>query len=147
MSWAWAAGLFEGEGSITLRHYKHSTMRRLTLSMTDFDVVKKFAEEVGCGQLHERKPQREFWSPSLSWTCTDWKEVRRILKKFLPYLGERKTKEAEELLAHGPVKKKLVTHCHKGHPMRGNNIYRPPSGGRHCRRCRNERNQKHRKGE
>lgn len=141
MSWPWAAGLFEGEGSITLRQHKRGTMRRLTLSMTDFDVVEKFAEVVGCGQIHPRKAQRDHWSPSLSWTCTDWKEIQRILKKFLPYLGERKTHEAKELLANGPIKKKLVTHCPKGHPLKGKNLYRPPSGGRHCKRCRKEREQ------
>lgn len=31
------------------------------------------------------------------------------------------------------------THCPKGHPYSGGNLYTPPSGGRFCRECGNER--------
>lgn len=54
MSWAWAAGLFEGEGSIIIQNYSHGGRGfKLQLSMVDKDVVKKFHEVVKCGQLHE----------------------------------------------------------------------------------------------
>ena len=46
----WAAGLFEGEGCMTWRDKEHKRPY-LKLTMTDFDVVQKFAEIVNCGSL------------------------------------------------------------------------------------------------
>jgi len=44
---AWAAGIFEGEDTITMSGSFFSP--RLKLSMTDFDVIERFHEIVGCG--------------------------------------------------------------------------------------------------
>ena len=34
------------------------------------------------------------------------------------------------------------THCPKGHPLDGDNLYRHPNGGRMCRTCRRDQRQK-----
>lgn len=36
--WAWAAGLFEGEGTVSGRHWGYT----VSMSMTDEDVVRNF---------------------------------------------------------------------------------------------------------
>jgi hypothetical protein len=52
---AWAAGLFEGEGSCygTVRSDRYNTRRiRMNLRMTDQDVVERFAKVVGVGSVY-----------------------------------------------------------------------------------------------
>jgi hypothetical protein len=34
------------------------------------------------------------------------------------------------------------THCHRGHPLAGDNLSLPPSGGRKCKACGRERKRK-----
>jgi hypothetical protein len=44
------------------------------------------------------------------------------------------------LRGSGPAaQNKRKTHCHKGHPLSGDNLYNKPGGRRQCRRCINER--------
>lgn len=67
---AWAAGLFEGEGCISLRRYKSPKVRRrpmpiLRVSSTDEDVLRRFAKIVG--HEHVRGPFKnggKNWKPS-----------------------------------------------------------------------------------
>jgi hypothetical protein len=101
----WAAGLFEGEGYIGLRDGKYA---RMTLGMTDEDVVRRFHLVVGVGSVrgpdlrHNKKP---FWWWDLS--CND--EVRTLLRKFVPWLGARRTAKALDVLAATPRHRS----CHK----------------------------------
>lgn len=46
---AWAIGLFEGEGSIVTREYRHSI--QLTLYSSDEDIVRRFRKIVGFGKV------------------------------------------------------------------------------------------------
>lgn len=50
--WAWAAGLFEGEGSAVCRPSSYRSkgiQRRLQISMSDEDVLLRFRDVVGAG--------------------------------------------------------------------------------------------------
>lgn len=111
---AWAAGLFEGEGSIihtvylAPRHGK-TTRRRLSLEMKDEDTVRRFAAIVDGGSVRVSKRvnrvNRENHSTIHIWACERWTDTERILLLLLPYLGERRSAKARELLADpaGPV--------------------------------------------
>lgn len=141
---AWAAGLFEGEGSITHTRNsgRQSRQRWLTLSMTDGDVVRRFARVVACGtvKLHERTNPR--WEPIYKWTCSRWADTERVLRAFLPYLGKRRSAKARLLLADpaGPVGGPVKSHCKRGHPLRGegSDVY-VHNKVLHCRACQRER--------
>jgi hypothetical protein len=101
---AWAAGLFDGEGHITIqkskpyaargeRSYKYSLI--INLGMTHHATVRKFAEIVGAGRLgclRQRNPEH---ACMLRWQ-TERRNASAILKIMLPYL---KTKRVEALLA------------------------------------------------
>jgi hypothetical protein len=86
---AWAAGLFEGEGCIVTD--KKTGYHRLILTMTDKDVVEKFAKIVGIERVvplqRAPDPTRK---PAWTWRTGKRVEVRRILATFLPYLGNRR---------------------------------------------------------
>jgi hypothetical protein len=96
---AWAAGLFEGEGTMVVARGKYAVM---ALQMRDRDVVERWALVVGCGQK-VRCEKRAVRNPAHSdiYRCEIAKrvDVRRVLTMFLPYLGERRAERARQVLA------------------------------------------------
>lgn len=99
---AWAAGLFEGEGYITIFQMEHNVLPliRLGITMTDRDVLERFCRIVECGRVTgEHRFGREHHKPTFRWAIGNRKDVERILLAFLPYLGERRTAKAQLMLA------------------------------------------------
>jgi hypothetical protein len=96
--WAWAAGLFEGEGSIILsrRHYRQP---QLWLRTTDPDVLERFVQIVGAGRITECALRECHTKPQYSWCICSRSEVRRILLQMRPWLGRRRAEKADEVLA------------------------------------------------
>jgi hypothetical protein len=92
MKTAWMAGLFEGEGSISISEKKHYCY--LQLCSTDKDVLHKFAEEAGCGSVSfiPRRPTqtKDVWK----WQVGNKLDVSNVLNRMLPFLGERRTFKA-----------------------------------------------------
>jgi hypothetical protein len=92
MNTAWMAGLFEGEGSISISHKKHYCY--LQLASTDKDVLDRFAEQAGCGAISycgQRPHQtKEVWK----WQVGNKKDVSDLLNRMLPFLGERRSLRA-----------------------------------------------------
>jgi len=104
---AWAAGLFEGEGSIYScpMRYNSRTGRigiRLELHMTDEDVVRRFGEIVGIGTV--RGPYRsggdDRFRPRWKWRASGAAAVKFLTESgILDLLGERRRGRAEAILA------------------------------------------------
>ena len=96
---AWAAGLFEGEGSIISREETKGTFRRghliVQLGMKDEDVVHRFGEAVGAGRVHswEQRGTR-MWT----WRASG-DDAAKILTALLPHFGERRKDKAVYALA------------------------------------------------
>lgn len=98
---AWAAGLFEGEGSFSwhkIKTRKDSLKIAAVLSMTDKDVVEKFCRIVGFGRVkgpYQPQPigRKERWV----WEVQNFSEVLKTIDLFLPFLGERRTEKALEM--------------------------------------------------
>ncbi len=99
---AWAAGLFEGEGCVSIPKHRPN-QRRLSMNMTDVDVMKKFVDVVGYGNLkgpNSPPSYKEHFKPFYCWQLSKGKEVLRILNLFLPYFGERRSEKAKEAINH-----------------------------------------------
>jgi len=101
--WAWAAGLFDGEGCIVI--YDKQTVRGtqykrvfLQVNMTDQDVVEAFAAQVRGPGLQTKQPSR---NRKQQYVCALHNEilVERALRGMLPYLGYRRSEKAWEALA------------------------------------------------
>ena len=98
---AWAAGLFEGEGCISNDKKKY---RRLSINMTDEDVMKRFVRIVAYGNLKgphlPRKSENPNgkYKPFWQWGVGKRSEVLRILKMFIPYFGKRRSQKAIEAI-------------------------------------------------
>lgn len=94
---AWAAGLFEGEGTFDW----HGCQIRVTMSLTDLDVLQRFASIVGNGTISgpiKRKDAKPHWKPCWHWWAIG-QNVVTICFAFLPYLGQRRSAKAREVLA------------------------------------------------
>lgn len=113
---AWAAGLFEGEGCISNDRQKRGMRRALTLVSTDRDVLEAFVAVVGAGRIIDRPDRDPRHKIQWQWKVTRWREIEPILQILLPYLGERRTAKAMELLAT-PAKRQ--GNCDSGHPLSG----------------------------
>lgn len=103
----WAAGLFEGEGSIFINNsYKNSNGRaykRMTLGlkMTDLDVLESFQQVVGCGKIynaHSYTGEKQKWN----WNLSKRREIIELMTKLLPYLHERRREKYYECLGYRP---------------------------------------------
>jgi len=101
---AWAAGLFEGEGTWIVRPARGrgtKTTTVIALQMCDRDVVERFAAIMGCGKVtnpdkrHEQNPKHR---PIWRWSTARRADCLRIAQMFLPYLGERRSARAHEII-------------------------------------------------
>jgi hypothetical protein len=99
---AWAAGLFEGEGSIIPE--KNLRPAALSMGSTDKDVLERFAAAVGAGAIlgpyrgqGSRTPQH--YKPMFAWKISGIYQIQAILRLFWPYLGERRRSKAAEVIA------------------------------------------------
>jgi hypothetical protein len=95
----WAAGLFEGEGTIVVRlarlvNREKSDTVDVQLSSVDEDVVREFARIVGRGQVYgpygPYQPRRQpFWK----WSAYS-KDAQAVLAALSPYFLSRRTAKA-----------------------------------------------------
>jgi len=123
---------------------------RLTIRMTDRDVIERVCTlfPVRSIQVVVPKPVRAGYSQpktQYAWRVSDPARVREILQLILPWLGERRSAAAREVLAHLATRpgtgghQRDKTHCAAGHEYTPENTYvRPGTTHRHCRTCRTE---------
>jgi hypothetical protein len=94
---AYAAGIFDGEGCITGTRGKNDI--HIAVTMGDEDCIRRFGRIVGCGtigvqtQFTDPGPRKPMWR----WQA-DGAKAERIVRLLLPYLGQRRTARAHELL-------------------------------------------------
>lgn len=139
---AWFAGLFEGEGTITIRG---KGLARLAIKMTDRDILERvdglFPSYSGL-KVQDREPHKRQYT----WYVNRAATVKMILTLILPLLGERRRLRAQEALYaltylhSGPpgsynAKK---TECKHGHLYSPENTYVDRTGRRTCRICKRE---------
>jgi hypothetical protein len=118
----WAAGLFEGEGSICWSKHKNRNnfngepyhTIQLSLHSTDEDVVCRFAKAVGVGGVNgpyiyvdKKVPDRK---PSWYWAVASHERCQAVIAMLWPWLCSRRRAKAKECLVleliERPIKRK-----------------------------------------
>ena len=95
MSPEWAAGLFEGEGYIRQFNPRYGTYS-VVVKMTDLDVLERLNDMYGGKIYTERSiPNRK---PIWTWTITRKAGVKNFLLSIFPFLLERRSYLASNLL-------------------------------------------------
>lgn len=99
---AWAAGIFEGEGTITHSQVNKQTGRkyiypRLSMGMNDEDVVRKFYRIIACGSIYYdvQKPPKNLIH--YKWATASVKDSQIAYALLEPYLGDRRRIQAKEV--------------------------------------------------
>ena len=104
---AWAAGLFEGEGSICLKRTgnrkktgerRTNCYPRLSLSSTDRDVLDKFVIIMGVGtvMIKSTPTEKPHWKPAWTWDVTA-ASARHAIALMFTHLGTRRRTKALEV--------------------------------------------------
>jgi len=148
---AWAAGLFEGEGTIGTQTAAGRVRIRMALGTTDRDVLDRFQKIVGCGNITGPKWREKSTKPLWLWTITSFDDVAKVSLLFSPFLGDRRRNALERAwhrYANQPERKwsgrnKDKTHCRAGHPLSGDNLIFD-GRARRCRACRSEQSARRR---
>lgn len=138
---AWLAGLFEGEGCISL------SGRTITLHVTstDYDVLDTVLATAGCGAIgkeyRDKRPGKEHYKPFKRWEVRSLPEAQALLLRLYPYLHARRRARADQVLA-------CVAILNPARPGRrgGKDPNRlcvaglhPMNGKRYCYQCANDK--------
>lgn len=152
----WVAGLFEGEGCITLsttkylsssgRKTQHSGAR-VAVCMTDEDVVRRLEAlwPMPNGIQIRDRLQKPHYKTQYIWQLGRREHVAAFIRTILPLMGDRRRARAESLLAYAErVGRAKSEYCPNGHPYTEDNIHLKPDARvaeghiRMCVICRRE---------
>jgi hypothetical protein len=97
-SWAWVAGLIEGDGWISPAPGGAARTTVVGVESTDLDVIERLACLTKAGHINELRVDRAHHKPRWRWTVHGRDAIRRVLTGTLPLLGERRTARAEYVL-------------------------------------------------
>lgn len=152
---AWAAGLFDGEGSIFASASKRRSHRppvvrlHMALGMTTEAAVRRFHAVVGVGSVVFLANQKGARKVQWRWQTSGDEGVRHALEVIRPWLSEHKQTQAREALARRDAwlalpkqPRKRKTHCIRGHLLSETLYVSPHGAGRYCRPCARETNRK-----
>lgn len=89
----WFAGLFEGEGSFT---FKRGKPYRMSISMTDLDVLERVRDEFG-GSILSLTKRKERWKDAWVWYIGG-ESSRSLAQEIYPYLLSRRQKRCQEYI-------------------------------------------------
>jgi hypothetical protein len=101
MDWiAWAAGLFEGEGTFgVFKNGKNSNpCTHMRIVMSDEDTVRKFHEVAGVGAVHGPQVMKNAKKLMWQWRCQKSGDIAILIHAFYPYLSIRRQLKADEIL-------------------------------------------------
>lgn len=90
---AWLAGILEGEGSFISKG-----QARIQVSMTDQDIITRLAELTGVGRVYAVRRQKPHHKDAWLWTVNRPVHVEYIIRRVLPWLGQRRTIAAKDVL-------------------------------------------------
>lgn len=117
---AWLAGLFEGEGCVSLSRSKHvlkdgrrsqSVYPVVVMASTDLDIIKKFKRLAGFGRVHGPYWLKLSTKPQWVWRGSGWHCVRALWQLIGKHLGKRRKGRFREVLAHEPNKRPSSPAC------------------------------------
>lgn len=143
---AWAAGLFDGEGTIFSSSSKNRPRYvKLTMAvvMTNKEAVDRFANAVDIGFVTEISRRTITGKTVWRWTIQGTEDVKLAFNKLRPYLCTDKINQGDRALSareeyERNVEKTTRTRCSNGHSFPENRA-EWPNGKGYCIECRKAR--------
>jgi hypothetical protein len=90
---AWVAGILEGEGS-----FVSGKAAGITVTMTDLDIIRRLQQVTGVGRIHPTTRRKNHHKDAWIWAVRRRIHIRQIVNAVLPWLGERRSAAARNLL-------------------------------------------------
>ena len=95
---AWAAGFFDGEGTVYNRtRFGKYSYYNLEIAQRDPRPLIRFLDAVGLGKIIPRKSRKQTKAHHM-WACWRQGDVEDILNKLWPYLSEPKKEQTCKVL-------------------------------------------------
>jgi hypothetical protein len=94
---AWLAGLLEGEGSFMKGPPSSPGIPRISLQMTDEDVVAHVAVLLGL-RYSKSEPRNDAWKPTFQ-VCLKGRRAAHLMCSLYSYMGQRRRVQIEEALS------------------------------------------------
>lgn len=100
---AWVAGILEGEGCFYAHKRRTKLYPRVTINMSDKDVLERFAKYVGFGNVYgdTRKDKPSHWRYMWRWDVSGPKAALLMYEVFPLMCERRQCKIQEVLLGYG----------------------------------------------
>lgn len=95
---AWLAGLLEGEGSFLKGSPSKPNRPRVSLQMTDADVVNRAAALMGAGVGRKYDRRNPNWKPIYQVVLSGGRSVD-LMKRLRPHMGQRRQQQIDEAMA------------------------------------------------
>ena len=96
---AWAAGLFEGEGSFIFTSSKRTKRKACArLSITDEDVIREFHNVINLGTVYGPRTIKSGNKPVWEWTTTSFEDAQTVVCLLWPWLKGRRRQAAKDML-------------------------------------------------
>lgn len=108
---AWAAGIFEGEGCISLIRHKQknyiSNRAMLCVTNTDLDILIKFREILGIGYVRPLKTTKlsQGRKQLYRWIATSFDEFDEAIKILKPFMSNKRLSKLEKVLSERTPRK------------------------------------------
>lgn len=105
LNYAYFAGLFDGEGTVTLTKDRATSLFRkpvLAVPSTSYELVEAVHTEFG-GRIATKRTYKEGHSPSWTWSVTNRKALE-VLEKIRPFMREKKKQDRADLLLKNYVR-------------------------------------------
>lgn len=95
--WEWFAGLFEGEGCISIGPWRGNYRQvSLRIDSTDKDIIDELSRITEVGKTRGPFMSNKSIKPVYGWYATEQVDVHKILAMLYPYLGSRRKEKADE---------------------------------------------------
>lgn len=102
---AWAAGLFEGEGSLSVMAKKGGRPAiQLSITSTDHDVLERFTVVVNAGKVYGPYRAKDKCKPQYQWRAHGWDLLQRLHDDWARFLGKRRRERFKAVLALRPAR-------------------------------------------
>lgn len=96
---AWAAGFFEGEGTVRVKNDRGVYRGAMSVINSDLDVLQRFAEWAGCGTIYDYKSISPLSKkPLFRWEANAEGDIRRMIGELLIFMGARRAAKMIEVL-------------------------------------------------
>jgi hypothetical protein len=98
----WLAGLLEGEGSFQKPAPSEPKYPRITLRMTDLDIVQKVVRFFGRNYIHTHKSKQANHKDCYS-TLVKGNPAVQLMRQLYPLMGERRKQQIEDAIGEIPA--------------------------------------------